>query len=102
MGNLCTQLNCRNKVAPLESALRAAEHSICGEKETITLKNRTISGQEATILSQEREISSQKKIMASQDAEIQELKSRVYTGLNSIADVEKDSIWIVRAQIMEK
>ena len=63
MGNL----NGRNKVAPLESALR----------EIIAMKNGTIASQGATILSQEREIASKKEVIARQKKEIQDVESRL-------------------------
>ncbi len=56
MGNLCTLLSSRNKVAP--------------QTETIALMNRTIASQNATILSQEEEISNHEKVIASQEATI--------------------------------
>ena len=66
MGNLYTHLNSRNKVAPLESALR----------EIIAMKNGTIAGQGATIASLERGIASKDEVIARQKKEIEDVESR--------------------------
>lgn len=78
MGNLCTHLSSRNKVAPLEAKLCAAEGTISSNKATIADKNRaiasqnrTIASQNRTILSQASEISNLKKLIASWEEDLQ-------------------------------
>ena len=78
MGNLCTNLSSRNKVAPLEAKLCVAEGTISSNKATIADKNRaiasqnrTIASQNRTILSQASEISNLKKLIASWEEDLQ-------------------------------
>jgi hypothetical protein len=63
MGNLCTLLSSRNKVAP--------------QTETISLMDRTITSLNTTIVSQEEEISNHENVIAMQETTIASLESEI-------------------------
>ena len=80
MGNLCTHLSSRNKVAPLEAKLFVPEGTISSNKATIADKNRaiasqnrTIASQNRTILAQSSEISNLKKLITVQAEDLNEV-----------------------------